>query len=664
MRKFTTSVAFISSSMLTMSHAAEVQVLGLDEKLRQTMAAQIKPRLEFIGKRPATEWRADDAAFFLRELLIKKGYVNSTVKWELPGNDVILLKADLGVQYVLGKVSTVSDDPLSGEELDGYFSELITDGSLIKREKAPFLEGYPAKGATNIENYLKSQGYWDAAVNVVSVKKKPTGKVDIQLNIKRGKIHQILPPKFTGITPEQRLVIKKKSAPFAGKPATSENISSLTNAVHKHYRDEGYQFAKLGVSSRNLAGIEITYDINTGNLYQVRNITVTGNKVTKSSRFNRYIEPLIGETYRESDANEVSRKLLLTGAFESVRLIPNKVTPNELDLKLEVTEAKPRFVRAYGGFASFDGLVLGASYTNQNFLNKLQNFSARTEISSRGLLGELSLTEPYFAGVDISQTNRLYALQRRYDGYKINQTGLESSFKWEPKASLTSRLYASIDYVNLDSASLTPEELGPPDYLNTKIGFEQSLDLRDNPVLPTDGFHARGLLEYGALSGDASNSYFRTDLNTSYRIQLKNKHKSKLLFRFNTGAIFPSDSSDLPIDLRLFSGGVDSVRSFGERELGPLSLSGEALGGEAYWNASAEYIHPVNDLFSGVLFYDTGSVFSDAADYSFSNPSHSLGLGVRIDLPVGPVRFEYGFNLNQKPGEPSGAFHFAIGAQF
>lgn len=241
---------------------------------------------------------------------------------------------------------------------------------------------------------------------------------------------------------------------------------------------------------------------------------------------------------------------------------------------------------------------------------------------------------------------------------------MEASFKWEPTASLTSRLYASLDYVSLNADGLTAAEMGPNDYLNTKIGFEQTLDLRDSPVLPTEGFHARGLLEYGTISGDASNSYFRTILNTSYRHQLNNANNSRLVFRFNTGAVFPSDSSDLPIDLRLFSGGSDSVRSFGERELGPLSASNDPLGGEAYWNASAEYINPFNDLFSGLLFYDTGSLFQDAGDFSFSNPSHSLGLGLRIDLPVGPARFEYGFNLNQKSGEPSGAFHFAIGAQF
>lgn len=664
MYKFFTLTLTLIYSMLSTSYAAEVHVLGLNEDLRQTMAALMKPRLEFIGKRPATEWRADDAAFFLKQLLEKEGYSESNVTWELPGNDRILLKAELGTRYVLGNISTISNDPLSEDLINEYFSKIIAEGSFIRRKKNPYLEDYPPQGAANIANYLKSLGYWDASVSVVNVQKQANGKVDIKLNIQRGKIHHIHPPIFTGITPDQITDIRQEITPFVGKPATSKNLSSLNNAVHQYYRDLGYQFANLQVSSQNTTAIEISFNIQTGNIYKIHKTHLSGNKLTRSSRFKRYTSPLKGKIYRESDINEVSKKLLLTGAFKSVRIIPQKISPNEIDLNLEVEEAKPRFIRAYTGVASFDGFVLGASYTNQNFLRKLQTYTIQSEISSRGLLGEISLTEPYFAGIPLSQTTRIYALQRRFEGYKKKQTGLELTFKWKPADSVTSRLYASLDYISLEEDGVTALELGPDNYINTKFGYEHTLDLRDSPVLPTKGFHARGLLEYGSINGDAANSYFRANLNTSYRHQLNNSNNSRLVFRFNTGAILPSDADDLPIDLRLFSGGSDSIRSFGERELGPLSASNDPIGGEAYWNASAEYIHPFNDLIAASVFYDTGNLFADAENYSFSDPTHSLGLGLRIDLPVGPARFEYGYNLNRESGQARGAFHFAIGTQF
>jgi len=657
-------IIFASLHFFSWSHAAEVKLRGLDENLRKEMSALIKPRLEFISKRPATEWRADDAAFFLHELLIKRGYAYSKVGWELPDNNVILLKADLGKQYFIGKISTNSKDSISGKDLEIYFKKVIKDGNLLENKNAPFTDDYPEKGATNIANFLKSQGYWDANVTVASVKKQASGKVDIQLNILRGKLHSLQNPTFKGISNQQLTNVKAATTTFVGKPATSENISALNNAVHEHFRDQGYQFAKLDISSKNTHGIQFHYHINTGNLYKVRTIEVTGNEITKRSRFNRYLKPLVGEVYRKSSANEVTNKLLLTGAFRSARLRPKKVSSNELDLVLKVEEAKPNFIRAYAGAASFDGLILGVSYTHQNFLHNLQTLTARTEISARGLLGEVSLTEPYFAGLPITNTNRIYSLQRRFDGYDVIRSGLGTSFDWEPGSSLTSRLYGAVEYVDSNSTFLTSAELGPNDYLNAKIGFEQILDLRDSQILPTKGLHARGLLEYGAITGDASESYFKTDFTTSYRYLLNEKSKQRFIFRFKAGAIFPSESSDLPIDLRLFSGGAESIRSYRERVLGKQSGSGDPLGGEAYWTANTEYIHPFNDLFSGVLFYDMGNIFQNASDFSFSQPQHSLGLGVRIDLPVGPARFEYGYNLNRKNGEPRGAFHFSIGAQF
>ncbi len=664
MRKFILTSTITTLSMLSVASAATVRMSGMNEELTNKMKILVKPRLEYINKRPATEWRADDAAFFLNQLLTEEGYSECKVDWQLPGNNIIQLKANLGTRYLLGNISSINDDQLAESLIDEYFSELITSGSLIRRKNAPFLEDYPEKGAENITNYLKSIGYWDAKTTVASVIKKPTGLVDIKLNIQRGNIHNILPPTFQGVSSEHLSNIAEKIAKYVNSPATTENISALNNAIAEYFRDAGYQFATLDVSSKQTTGIALNFDINTGDIYKIRKVYVTGNERTRSSRFNRYSKALDKEVYKESEVNDVIKKLLLTGAFESVRIIPEKLDDNTLDLKIEVKESKPNFIRAYSGFASYDGFTLGASYTNQNFLNKLQRFNVRSEISSRGLLGEVSLTEPFFAGVPLQQTTRLYALQRDFDGYDKSITGAEASFKWQQDDTLTSYFYTAVDLVSLNPSTLTAAELGPENYLNLRVGFEQTLDLRNDPVLPSAGFHASGLLEYGTISGDASNSYFRTNLNTSYRYIINKDNLKRVALRFNTGAIFPSDASDLPIDLRSFSGGAKSIRSFGERELGSLSASNDPLGGEAFWNLSAEYIHPFNDLVSVVGFYDTGALFAHAEDYSFSDATHGIGLGVRLDLPVGPVKFEYGYNLNRKSGEPSGAFHFSIGAQF
>jgi outer membrane protein insertion porin family len=116
--------------------------------------------------------------------------------------------------------------------------------------------------------------------------------------------------------------------------------------------------------------------------------------------------------------------------------------------------------------------------------------------------------------------------------------------------------------------------------------------------------------------------------------------------------------------LRYFLGGANSVRSFPARELGPTAENGVPRGGRSYWVANAEFTHAIVGPLNGVLFLDAGSLSRDHFDLLAADIKYALGLGVRLDLPIGPVRLEYGHSLNPEGNEPSGAFHFAIGAAF
>jgi len=289
-------------------------------------------------------------------------------------------------------------------------------------------------------------------------------------------------------------------------------------------------------------------------------------------------------------------------------------------------------------------------------------FSTRAEYTGRGLLGEVGITEPFFAGENISFNLRGFALQRKPDGYEKYELGTEAAWTWDATDKYTLRGYIGSSYVNTSSSSMTQDELGPNDYLNTRIGVIQSLDLRNNPILPSEGYNGELLTELGSIIGDADTSYFKVDLNNSYRKRIH--EKTYIISRFDVGAIVPANSDKLPIDRRFFSGGTNSVRSFEERGLGPRSGSGDPLGGEAYWIGSAELVREIKKPFHLALFYDFGQVYSDYEDLDFSNASHAVGLSARIHLPIGPIRFEYGYNLNQKDKEPQGTFHFTIGASF
>ena len=512
---------------------------------------------------------------------------------------------------------------------------------------------------------MKSQGYWQAKVSLLSEDyNRKRKKVDIRLQLTEGNLFQLAQPTFRGVPEEDLREMLPQISSLIGQVAISQNLSTINSIVENYYREKGYHFAQISVDAQHSKGITtLVFNINPGIRYKVDKVVIKGNEKTKAKRIRRFFDSLRHEYFDENAADKAVTDLLATGAFRSTKLTPITNPNGILNLQVDVTEADARSFQTYAGFGSFEGFILGASYTDLNLAGDLLKFNARGELSGRGFLGDISLSEPHFAGEPLQLTVRAFLLQRFLEGFDKTEGGIETSLTLKYLEHYSSRLYLGASQVSSTSTSLTSSELGPESYLNTRIGFEQTVDFRDDKILPSKGFYAKGVFEAGSVNGDAATTYQELGFESSYRFVLG--EKNFFVTRFSTGAIFAEDSANLPIDLRLFSGGPDSVRSFDQRQLGPRSLSDDPLGGEAHWNASIEYIRPISDPIKGVIFLDAGQVYTDASDWlSFSDPSYAIGLGFRIDLPIGPVRLEYGYNLNRRDDEPSGTLHFSIGTSF
>jgi outer membrane protein assembly factor BamA len=257
---------------------------------------------------------------------------------------------------------------------------------------------------------------------------------------------------------------------------------------------------------------------------------------------------------------------------------------------------------------------------------------------------------------------RAYALIYGREGYEVYQAGFESGLGWRFGDHYSLDLVAGWSLVNLRSDGLPDSELGETNYNHPRLRLTQRLDFRDSAVLPKSGWHLQNPLEIGAAVGDVSTSYVMAGLSAGWFHEISRRYDIGI--GGDCRMLVPSgDAGDLPIDLRLFNGGSRSVRSFPSRELGP-SVNGYATGGEAAWNMNAELIRKIGGSFNIVGFLDAGALSREYEDLTSADVELATGLGVRFDLPVGPVRFEYGYNLTRDSGEPAGTFHFAIGSAF
>lgn len=621
-------------------------------------------RLSHVRASPPSAPLADDAAFMLRQLLVKDGHAGAVVTWKISGPEEITLIVDEGRRSHIGEVSIHGVPKADVKKLAAIYAKPAQVGKGIGIAKAPFRQSDVATGVSYVQQELFARGYWLAEVVLASQKQESsTGAVDLQLNVNPGPLFQISPPETVCEISQAAALVSSTAAPFIGQTATTANLNSMRMAVETAAKAQGYPNVEIRME-RSLDGSRFIpkFFITPGKRVKLHEILIAGLGKTKPHRIERRLKPLQGDWYDEAALHKRLGELLATGAFSSVRVETSESGPDAVDATISFEEAEAREFTAGLGFGSYQGAIIRGGYSDRNLFGHLLGFSAGLEVGSRGLLGEVRLTEPWLFGTDISTTLRYYALIYGREGYDTYETGIEDKFTWKYGKHYTLELLGGYSIVNASADGLPDFALGLDTYTHPRVRISQSFDFRDNPVLPKSGWHIDNYFQAGAALGDDSFTYLMAGVSGGWHHQLGNNYEIGVGGDF--GFVVPScDLLELPIDLRLFNGGSRTVRSFPERELGP-TIDGYAFGGESAWSVNFEFIRKISDSLKVVSFIDAGSIAGGELGITEADVELAAGLGIRLDLPIGPVRLEYGYNLTRDQDEPAGALHFAIGAAF
>ncbi|BCX50124.1 outermembrane surface antigen protein [Haloferula helveola] len=653
--------AFLAAAGPVLGETA-VRIVGNQSLSEQEILTNLGGRLDHITLREATRPRAADAAFLVEQAYQLAGFNDVTVYWKVVDKNTIRLRIDEGKRDVIGEV-TINNVP--NPKLNETLVELF---QLNPKKRATGLNEFPIRdedvpaGIQLMEAQMQSIGFYDAEVILASRQPNPeTGKIDFTFDVKAGRISKIAPPVFRGETTPG---LAEAVSQYVGEPATTPNLNSVRARVSEQYQAAGFLRAKIRMGIER-EGLQLTpvFDVTRGQRFKLRNIELAGLGKTDPDRVLTRLDDLQGEYLDGNVAEKRIRQLIATGAFSNVRTEIEPVAGETVDVTLRLTEAEARGISGTAGFDSFEGFLLGAAYYDRNFLGKVRNFSAGFEITQRSLLGEISLADPWLAGSDVAGKARLYALSKDYEGYNALRSGIEASAIWPVTEHYTVDASLGWAIVSTDADGLPIAQLGEQDYQNPYLRITQTLDYRDNPVLPKEGWHLELPVELGAAIGDNSSAYFKAGIEGSYYRPIG--ESGQLAVGARAGFLIPSGGSGrLPIDLRYFNGGARSVRSFPDRELGPWSTTGYPVGGQSYWVTNIEYIHTIAGPLKAAAFFDAGGLSPDWEDFGTGDPEMAVGLGLRLDLPIGPVRLEYGHNLTQDGRDPSGSWHFAIGTAF
>lgn len=647
----------------------KVEFVGITGFTERQLNVGIERQIKGIDEFGLDEPNAYDAGFFLESFLRQHGYSQAEVVSKITGPWSLRLTAKQGPQALVGPITINGNQAYDTKTLSNYLLGPTRERfpRIRKDILLPFVESDIQNGTDLITRLYASTGYLDAVIDAPEYSFNESKTVaSISLNIKEGIQYHFGKIRFEGdvLFPVDDLLAKVNED--TRDIYTDGRLAAAQRKIEDYYKKRGYYTATVTAEADATTAIKgqvpATFRIAAGPLYRFDGVTVAGNQGVKSSFIEKRMAGLAGQPYNPQSIDRKFRTLIETGLFKTVRINPQPVAGHQLRLDVSVEEARPKELGLGLGYATFDGGIINLSYTDRNFFGTGRPFTADVEVTQRGYNGEITYTDPWLFDSDYKLKLRLYALTERMKGYSVKELGFQPTLSrkvtdhWELSAFILAKVAATYDVV-IEPSSLT----GPDSYSVASIGFTQTVDYRNNTILPTKGYIFSTSVDL-APTGLGEVSYIRGTARFSYYLPVVGK--SYLAFGARGGIIAPLGGSDLPINERFFNGGATTVRSFSELTLGPKDHAGWPIGGQGFTVFNVEYSFPIwGDLY-GAVFADAGNVVQNAGDFGLQNMNYAIGVGLHYNLPIGALRLDYGLNPNPGPGDAQGAWHFAIGVAF
>jgi outer membrane protein insertion porin family len=476
---------------------------------------------------------------------------------------------------------------------------------------------------------------------------------------------------FKGNTKVSTEKLQSLSAAIKGNIIDNKKISDEAKTIEQYYHDQGYIVAKVNDITVDQEGV-LTIFINEGML---EDIIVKGNEKTKTHVITREIKLKIGEPFNAKDAKRSLEKLNNLGFFEDVnmKLNPGR-EPNAVVAEVDVKEQKTGTFTIGGGYSQSDGMtaIIGLGDSNFNGTGNKVNVNFQHGYSSIAGTGwDLNFTNPYIDKKGTSLSVDVFNSVNEISDYGLNgdNTTLRSTYYRRSRGfnitlgrpqgeyiknyvTFTKRKDIYLDYVSgpvdytAASGATTYNSAYNAEYLQNNFGEVHSVtlarvyDTRDNVFNPTAGNRVSLTTEIAGkgLGGQFDFNKYIIDGRQYFKVG----SKQVLALRVSAGTA----DGDVPDASKYSVGGIDTLRGYKDDE----------FKGNKMFTATAEYRYPIANKVEGVFFTDAGNAWNGT--YKLNDLRYSIGTGLRVSTPIGPIRLDYGY------GKEGGRAHFSFGTQF
>lgn len=470
----------------------------------------------------------------------------------------------------------------------------------------------------------------------------------------------------------------------AQAPASTPNAGPNPEQAAQTPADAKANSSAAAVNTR--PRVALVYHIEEGEQIRISEILIAGYDHTRRGVIGREIRVKAGGPLREGEVIETQRRLYDLGVFTRVAVAPQNPggADPEKALDVVVDEAKRYTIGYGGGFEvqrlSGSGNVTGSftaspratfEFTKLNLTGRADTLSFKIRASTlqgRALLSYQ--TQNYFGKPNFSLQMTVFADKSR-DVTTFTSTRYEGTVQLTQKYSRATSFLYRYSYRLVRVSDLQIEQQLIPLFSQptqvSEFGFTWIRERRDNPADATHGSYnsADFAIAGKPIGSSASFGRFFLQNSTYYTLSPRFIFARSLQFGIQE-TIGNTLSSDIPLPERFFAGGGNSLRGFGLNEAGPRDpVTGFPVGGQALVIFQQEMRFPMHlpklgTKLGGALFYDAGNVFSRLGAFTLrSTPtaaetssgdlayfSHTIGLGLRYATPIGPVRVDFGYQIN------------------
>jgi outer membrane protein insertion porin family len=601
-----------------------------------------------------------------------------------------------GAVSKIRSINIVGNQAFTEEELHEQFKLTTPDWLTWWNKNDQYSKQKLTADLETLRSFYMNQGYLEFNIDSTQVSISPDKRdIYITANITEGEKYTVTGIKVAGdtIIPEDDL--RKLITLNTGEPFNRQKITSSSKSMSDRLGNEGYAFANVNavpeVDKENHT-VAFTFMVDPGRRVYVRRINLTGNTRTRDEVIRREMRQMESSWYGADKITRSKQRLDRLQYFSDVNLETPAVpaTSDQVDVNVKVTERSTGSIMFGAGLSSFEGIVLGVTVNQNNFLGTGNRVAAQVNTGKINTVYSLSYTDPYFTPDGISRAFNIY--RRDVDttrmsiatgSYQTSSYGGGVSFGMPLNERDSVNAGISFDYTDVTLQENSPkrfkrycganENLGCANY-SYMLNLGWAHDTRDSTLFPNEGVYQRILAEIGLPGLDLE--YYKLDYKHTWYQPINQFMTFSLNGEFGYGDTYGSKA--FPYFKNYYVGGVNSIRGYDVSAVGKYEQPSDGnfgffTGGTKRIVGNAEIYFPVPGMKDSSqlrlsTFVDAGNVYSSEQSVSLGDLRYSVGAGISWYSPFGPIKLVFAKALNPKVdannNDRTQMIQFQMGSQF